>query len=62
MTEQYVKITERVKDAEPMIGIIEKVPEDKRELARLALSFYTQGMSDCLALCAPSAQQAGQAG
>lgn len=37
-------------DAAKMAEILKKAPEGKRELARLALTFYSRGMSDCLAL------------
>lgn len=52
MNEQEIK--ERIKDAEPMIKILANVPDDKRDLARLALTFYTSGISAGLALGEPA--------
>lgn len=48
MNEQEIK--ERINDAEPMIKILANVPEEKRDLARLALTFYTSGISAGIAL------------
>ena len=54
MNEQEIK--ERIESAEQMGDILVRVPDDKRDLARLALTFYTSGISAGLALnAAPTA-------
>lgn len=47
-----------LRDAENMVDIIKSAPEGKRDLVRLALAFYSRGMSDCLALDIHSAANA----
>ena len=56
MDEQEIKV--KVMEAAKMADLLAGVPEGQRDLVRLALTFYTSGISAGLALCMPSAQQA----